>query len=93
MTNESSREERIRYLLRVSKAIIVRADALLQGDTEYLREELDRLMESYDVLLEKMNFEQLLLETRDELHDVAPEGSHATLGAEAGTGVRVRLAD
>lgn len=68
MRAETNREERIRYLLRVSKAILVRAEALLQGDTEYLREELNILMANHEVLLEKMNFEQLLLETRDELH-------------------------
>lgn len=72
-----SREERICYLLRVAKAILVRADALLQGDTEYLRDELARLLENTDVLLDKMEFEQALLELRDALH--------GRLGEEADT--------
>jgi hypothetical protein len=69
-----SREERIRYLLRVARAILVRADALLLGDTEYLRDELTLLLENTDVLLEKMEFEQALLELRNALHGRLDEG-------------------
>lgn len=93
---EESRAERIRYLVRVARSVLVRADALIQGDTEYLRDELNHLMENTDVLLEKMNFEQCLLELRDELHALAPEEippDAVRSAEETGTGVRIRLPD
>ncbi len=85
MIRESSQAERVRYLLRVAKNILVRADAIIQNDTEYLRDELTRLVDNTQVLLEKMDFEQLLLELREELHD-RPEETVATASASGADG-------
>jgi hypothetical protein len=89
---ESSREDRIRHLVKVAKSALTRADALLQGNTEYLRDELTRLREDTEVLLEKMDFEQHLLDLRDELHAVASERPPDTDRSPT-TGIRERPRD
>lgn len=88
MSPGKSREERILYLIRVARIILVRADALVQGDTEYLRDELASLLATTDVLIEKMDLEQALLALREELHAVPPEDSEGSDYPR--TGVRVR---
>jgi hypothetical protein len=79
-----SRPGRVFYLIKVAKAILVRADDLLDGETEYLREELNELLVLIDELLAKIEHERELQEMRDVLHGPLPE-------KEATTGVRSRV--
>ncbi len=69
-----SREEQIRYLVRVVKALLVRAEDVAQGDTEYLRDELRDLIYETNSLLGKIEFDRTLTELREKLHELEGTG-------------------
>ncbi len=63
-----TKPEQLRHLIQTSKFLLIRAEELVGGDTEYLREEFNLLLDNTAVLLEKMSFEEKLLHVREELH-------------------------
>ena len=63
----SSETNVIRCLLASAKALREAGDQI-RSDTEYLRDDIQFLLIDVGVLLDKMQFESVLLEARDVLH-------------------------